>query len=97
MTIDKQHLVIILVVCLATLAGCSGKDEPEQIALFCARLHQVNAGAIDTSKLKELEGHARIIEALLEASPPSLEEDLERRVTEMGQLWHVGDELTFDR
>lgn len=78
MTTDKRHLLVALVLCLAALAGCSGKDEPEQIALFCARLHEINAGAIDTSKLKELEGHARIIEALLQVSPASLEKDLQR-------------------
>ncbi|MEP5568832.1 MAG: hypothetical protein ABJN62_13415 [Halioglobus sp.] len=60
------------------LAGCSQTDEPDHVAAFCDRLHQVNAGAIDTEGLHELEGHARIIRALLEVAPPSLEEDLTR-------------------
>ncbi|MEP4146854.1 MAG: hypothetical protein ABJL54_06510 [Halioglobus sp.] len=78
MNITMRLRLIILTLLLVALAGCSRTDKPEQVAAFCERLHQVNAGAIDTGELRELAGHARIIEALLEVSPPSLEQELIR-------------------
>ena len=77
-TITMRLRLILLSLLLVGSVGCSRPDKPGQVAAFCEQLHRVNAGAIDTGDLHELDGHARIIEALLEASPPSLEKDLTR-------------------
>lgn len=58
--------------------GCTRQDQPEQIQLFCNTLKELNAGGTDTGSLQELEGHARVIETLLTAAPPSLRRDLQR-------------------
>lgn len=66
---------------LALISGCSQRDKPEEVTRFCDTLVKVNAGSVSTEGLHELEGHARIIENLLAASPPSLRSDFKRMHT----------------
>lgn len=43
---------------------------------FCTALADVNEGGVDTSKLAELEGHARVAQVLLDAAPKPIQADL---------------------
>jgi hypothetical protein len=63
---------------LVLTAACSQRDEPQQITQFCSTLAAVNQGAVDTSGLAELSGHAAVVEHLLANAPPSLHPDLQR-------------------
>jgi hypothetical protein len=63
---------------LLALGACGRQDSTPQVAQFCATLERVNSGSLNTEGLAELEGHALVVWTLLEASPPSLRDDLSR-------------------
>ena len=79
----KHPLKYLFAACMLSalvplLTACERGDSPEQIRTFCDTLADVNAGGIDTTGLPELAGHARLLRALKENSPPSLTSDLDR-------------------
>ena len=67
---------LYLILSLLLLYGCELADSPAKVAYFCQTLNQINAGGVDTSGLRELEGHALVVESLLGASPPSIRGEL---------------------
>lgn len=67
---------LYLILSLLLLYGCEHADSPAEVAYFCQTLNQINAGGVDTSGLRELEGHALVVENLLGASPPSIRGEL---------------------
>ena len=71
-----KRWLLLTIFALSIMSGCERADSPDEIAYFCQNLDQINAGGVDTSGLHELEGHALVIESLLEASPPSIRAEL---------------------
>ncbi|MDP6979998.1 MAG: hypothetical protein QF570_15565, partial [Myxococcota bacterium] len=62
---------------LAIGAGCAQPPTPpEAHAAFCETLTSINTGAIDTSGLKELTGHAKVLGTLLDVSPSEIRDDM---------------------
>ncbi len=70
-----RHTLVALLVAVAPACAPSEAPEEQRIAL-CETLTSVNTGAIDTTGLKELEGHAKILGVLLEVAPDSIADDL---------------------
>lgn len=50
----------------------------EQRIAFCETLTSVNTGAIDTARLTELAGHARVLKTLLDVAPDVIADDMEQ-------------------
>ncbi len=71
--------VLSVLIMTALLIACGGRGDPaEQATNFCRQLEQVNAGAVDTTGLPELAGHAEVLRTLLDVAPQVIEEDLQQ-------------------
>jgi hypothetical protein len=69
---------VVLLALTLFLTACGATDSPEQVQYFCRTLTEVNGGALDTTGLSELNGHVLVANTLLDAAPPTLEQDLAR-------------------
>ena len=75
----SRNAVAASAIALTLIAGCTNQDPPPaDHAAFCETLVSVNTGAIDTSGLKELAGHAKVLDALLTVSPDEIRADMEQ-------------------
>jgi hypothetical protein len=69
----------LIITLLVLLAACSARPDPAaQAELFCATLEQINQGNLDTEGMRELEGHAAILRALLDVAPTAISDELEQ-------------------
>ena len=73
---STRHLFLYSLLSLMILSGCNPVDGPEEVAVFCDTLDEINAGSVDTRELSELEGHARVLENLLAVAPHGIRRDL---------------------
>ena len=68
-----------IIVSSLTLAACGPSLTPEQQQTrFCQALAEVNTGAVDTTGLPELQGHARVLDHLLQVAPEAIADDMAR-------------------
>lgn len=68
-------LCAALTLAISPLAAGAAQDAEK--AAFCAALAQVNRGAVDTRGLSELQGHARVLQQLVDAAPAAVRADLQ--------------------
>jgi hypothetical protein len=67
------------ITCLLSLLliGCGESLSPQQQAhQFCAAVKHVNAGGLDTHGMSELEGHAYVLQSLLDVAPTVIASDM---------------------
>lgn len=74
----KRSLAMFTLSSIVFVSACGNTDTETQVQQFCSTLTYVNAGRVDTTGLSELHGHAAVAKVLLENSPPTLEDDLQR-------------------
>ncbi|MEH6584640.1 MAG: hypothetical protein V7754_22120 [Halioglobus sp.] len=76
--LKRLTATMLTLLVMASITACSDSNTEAQVQQFCNTLAEVNSGIVDTTGLSELQGHAAVAKVLLESSPPSLEEDLQR-------------------
>jgi hypothetical protein len=74
----KKRIAALLLSSVALLPACGERDTSAKTEQFCSSLAAINLGAVDTTGQGELQGHVRVLEALLEQAPPSIANDLAR-------------------
>ncbi len=73
---DGRARWMLLTALAANLACTPQATSPDEHAAFCETLVSVNTGAIDTTGLKELAGHALVLGTLLEVAPDEIHDDM---------------------
>jgi hypothetical protein len=70
----KQAICLLL---LYMMTGCGQTADPKmQAQQFCSTLEQINQGQLNTAGLPELQGHAKVLKALLDVAPAEIREDM---------------------
>ncbi|MBA6412153.1 hypothetical protein H2508_03420 [Parahaliea sp. F7430] len=65
---------------LVSLSSAFALDESAEkdAQAFCTTLKKINDGGIDTRGLPELDGHAKVLKALLDVSPAAIQKDMQQ-------------------